>query len=195
MTAVMSPAAASRQPALMSKAPTLDGHSDPFRWFLADHGRVLARLGQLEARLEAGEPVAAIGLEEFVAYLRHQFSTHMSAEENQLYPALADAFPESRPVLEPLLAEHAELRDMLASLASATEEPRSDGRDERVFVVMRDLIDLLRLHIRKEERAVFDVSRRVLSPDELDSLAIRIQPILESLPAPIGASHTKGTSQ
>ena len=37
-----------------------------------------------------------------------------------------------------------------------------------------DLIDLLRLHIHREESAVFDVASRVLSDDEAGELAQRL---------------------
>lgn len=147
--------------------------SDPFLAFRHDHAAVLERLERLERGAAASAGAAAEGaLRELVAYLERQFATHMAAEDHVLYPALRAAFPEARGTLEPLLADHAELRHLRAALARLLEGERTAARDEQVAVLARDLADLLRLHIRREESVVLDVAARVLDHDELSAMAI-----------------------
>ena len=104
----------------------------------------------------------------------------MAAEERVLYPAVGAAFPPGRLTLEALGNDHVELRLMLATLCRALDAPRCPGRDEQLQVVLRDFVDLLRLHIQREESAVFEVASRVLSNTEAEDLTNRIAPLLES---------------
>lgn len=150
-----------------------------FQRFRNDHRRVLARLDEIERVLRHGRAgrlgrraeVAVLGL---VTLLAAQFATHMRAEEEVLYPALEQSFPESAPSLGPLRSDHRELRGMLESLDRLLAQAASPARDEQVSVQVRDFVDLLRIHIHKEEAAVFRVAARVLTPQDLQQLAERI---------------------
>lgn len=140
-----------------------------------DHRRILAEIEVLEAALEAsdtGELNHVLG--ESVELLERQFKTHMTAEDDLIYPALAESLPEAELTLEPLRLEHAELRSMLAGLVWALGEPVSAERDEQILVQIRDLVDLLRIHIRKEEALVFRVAEQSLAPRDLQTLATRV---------------------
>lgn len=146
---------------------------DPFETLRTDHRGVLDRVARLEADLAAG-PVSfdEAPLRALVAHLQRQFSTHMAAEDSVLYPALRRAFPEVGGTIDPLLADHAELRAMLAALDRLLARPRDRARDEQLIVLARDLSDLLRLHIHREESIVLDVASRVLSRAEIATMAI-----------------------
>lgn len=145
----------------------------------ADHRAVLERLSGLET---AAERIAAVDADpgdesrvrEFVAHLEAQFATHMRAEDELLYPALTTALPDTRASLAPLVAEHAELRAMLAALAATLDEPAGPTRNEQLAVQARDLADLLRIHIRKEEAIVFTVAERLLPAGERRALNARL---------------------
>ncbi len=173
--------------------------ANAFRPFLDDHRRVLERLAALEpviARQGRTGRLSRRGessLRELVTALFHQFSTHMSAEENVLYPALAEAFPAARQSLRPLQREHAELRTMLLRLDALLGNPATDSRDEQVAVQARDLIDLLTIHIRKEEHSVLDVARRVLTPGEISALGRRIAVYRGASPGRRTRTNPKGT--
>jgi hemerythrin-like domain-containing protein len=146
----------------------------PFR---EDHRHVLSRLQALEHAIGSGGSLSPATEQEVlsvVALLGRQFDSHVTAEDRVLYPALVEAFPEAAQALEPLQAEHAEMRSMLARLAALLAQPRAGQRDEQIVVMARDLVDLLRIHIRKEEQSVFNVAARVLTESELASLARRI---------------------
>ncbi len=111
-------------------------------------------------------------------YLTGAFAAHVAAEDDVLYPALASQLPELALTLEPLRADHAELKDMSRNLLELLALPRSALRHEQLMVLGRDLSDLLRLHIRKEERSVLDWSERALPV--ADKLALRLR-IAQSL--------------
>lgn len=144
-----------------------------------DHRNVLERIRILDTaaavipRGAAGEWPGA-GVRQVLALLSRQFQTHMAAEDEVLYPALAEALPVARPSMEPLIADHGALRMMLADLLQELEEPASDPRNEQIGVQLRDLADLLRIHIRKEEAVVFTIAERALNPREVEALAARM---------------------
>lgn len=168
---------------------------DPFARFRQDHALVLARIDDLEQQwLLPASPRHDAALRAPLALLEHQFATHMAAEDGVLYPAIQGAFPTGRATLEALRADHAELRLMLETLLQGVGAPASAARDEQLQVVLRDFVDLLRLHIHREESAVFDVASRVLSITEAAALALRIAPTAQSnLPGAAGPGSPKGT--
>jgi len=145
---------------------------DPFLAFRRDHARVLGVLATLETNvLGGGGSFDEQPLRDLVALLERQFATHMAAEDAVLYPALRRSFPEVGGTIDPLLADHAELRATLAALGELLAHSPGDARDEQLVVLARDFTDLLRLHIRKEESLVLDVASRVLSRAELAAMA------------------------
>jgi hemerythrin-like domain-containing protein len=150
-----------------------------------DHRSVLEHVARLErgalaktrtARARSGEHDRE--LRALIAMLERQFATHMAAEDQVLYPQLTQVLPQCEAAVAPLRAEHDELRAMLHRLAKTLREPPGPTRDEQIAVQARDLIDLLRLHIRKEESIVLSVAERVLTPLEIDALEARIRTIV-----------------
>jgi hemerythrin-like domain-containing protein len=144
-----------------------------------DHRNVLERIQVLDSAAAAVTRDAASDwpgpeTRQVLGHLARQFQTHMAAEDEVLYPALAEALPVARPSMEPLIADHGALRMMLADLQQELDEPASDARNELIGVQLRDLADLLRIHIRKEEAVVFTIAERALSPKEMEALAARI---------------------
>jgi hemerythrin-like domain-containing protein len=91
-------------------------------------------------------------LDEFRTFFREQSEPHFAAEERLLVPELPAALAER------LLAEHRELRERVAALATATAED------------LRALGELLTAHVRFEEREVFPHLERSLSQDRLSEI-------------------------
>jgi hemerythrin-like domain-containing protein len=155
-------------------------HRDVFRQLRADHRHVLAELPQLEreagiaARRTKATPAGGEALPRILEKLARQFDTHMAAEEDVLFPLLAQALPETLTRIEPLSLEHQDLRGLLESLTHWMQAPASAERDEQIAVQTRDFVDLLRIHVRKEEVVVFRVAERVLGPEQLEEVAARL---------------------
>jgi hemerythrin-like domain-containing protein len=152
----------------------------PFARFRAEHAAVRERLGALETWLDAPDTASAASpVPGLVAHLGRQFATHMAAEDAVLFPALALAFPAGRGALAELAADHVELRSTLAVIAELAAATPGTHDDERLRVELRDFIDLLRLHIHREEVAVFDVAARAVAPAELSMLTHRLTAFLD----------------
>jgi hemerythrin-like domain-containing protein len=144
-----------------------------------DHGRVLGAVESLERLLPADGPAGLPPgpvLDGLVRLLEAQFGTHMAAEEEVLFPTLLVLVPETRASVAPLSAEHQDLRGMLDALSALLEAPTRPERDEQIVVQVRDLADLLRIHIRKEETAVFRLAERVLRPEDFQAIGARLEP-------------------
>ncbi len=164
-----------------------------------DHRSVLEHVSRLEqGALAPGRKVREPARERdrellaLVAMLDRQFATHMAAEDLVLFPELERVLPQGQAAVEPLRAEHEDLREMLRRLEKTLRKPARAARDEQIAVQVRDLIDLLRIHIRKEESIVLNVAERVLTPREIDALDARIRLIARSGAAPSAPSGIQG---
>jgi hemerythrin-like domain-containing protein len=168
----------------MERSPRTSAIGDPFARFRREHRGVLGRLDRLEQAVLARRPDRAGEelLRAAVVHLERQFATHMAAEDQVLFPAVGASFPEARETLAPLALEHTELRSMLAALQRTLDRPRGHARSEQLVVQTRDLVDLLRIHIEKEEAVVFALAERVLRPRGVRALAQRLRPF--TLPGP-----------
>lgn len=162
----------------MKRTPTTQPAINPFARFRREHRSVLGRLDRLESAVLTRRPTRASEalLREAVAHFEDQFGTHMAAEDAVLFPAVGANLPEARETLAPLANEHVALRSMLATLQQTLERPHGRARDEQLVVQTRDLVDLLRIHIEKEEAVVFALAERVLRPRDLRELAQHIRP-------------------
>jgi hemerythrin-like domain-containing protein len=107
-------------------------------------------------------------------YLAGPFASHLAVEEGVVFPTLIEHLPELALTLEPLPEEHALIREMSEGLGERLVRPGAPHRDEQLVVLGRDLADLVRLHIRKEERTVLDWSERVLPESVQFELGHRI---------------------
>lgn len=176
--------------------PSSTDRRDAFGAFRREHAGMLAVLDELERGLrDRTGAFGESGARESIARVLAPFAEHMAAEDDVLYPAVRTAFPAGRPTLESLHADHTELRLMLGSITAGLAAAPSAGRDEQLRVVLRDFIDLLRLHIHREESVVFDVASRVLTNPEAEELARRVgSPSPRNLPGAEGPGSTKGTA-
>ena len=170
--------------------------TSPFAGFRSDHLRVLGHLDLLESDVlddRAFGSKAAATLRPIVAILGRQFATHMTAEDALLYPWLAETLPESRVSIAELSDDHVELRSLLSGIATAMTQPPARRRNEQIRVQLRDFVDLLRLHIRREETAVFEVADRILRPAEARELSQRLDhfvAVVSPSPTVSGRAHT-----
>jgi hemerythrin-like domain-containing protein len=168
-----------------------------FRAMRRDHEGVLARVGALERSLarRGGALARQRALAALVELLDAEFASHMAAEDTVLYPALLAALPAASGSIEPLFAEHAELRQILRRLEATVREPATADRDEQIRIQIRDLADLLRLHIRKEESLLFRFGPHLLTPNEIARVASMLSGRAPSRPSRPPRTRSKGVSR
>jgi len=159
---------------------------DTFRHLREDHERVLSELSVLSELARAGShnPRQIDELRGVVVLLERECTAHMRAEEEALFPVVASHMSEAQKSIAPLTSEHEEIKDMLATLAGVLAGPESRERDEQIAVQARDLVDLFRIHVRKEESLVFRMAEHVLPEATLQHLAERLL---------VHAPHRKGS--
>jgi hemerythrin-like domain-containing protein len=120
------------------------------------HQEVLAQLAEAETRLEAGD------LSAFAAYLEGDVVLHFSIEEGALFPVMERYLSVDQGPLAVMHAEHASFRELLRHLGAGVRA--ADRNQQRICA--RDLIELLRAHIAKEDQVLFPMASRILTADE-----------------------------
>ncbi len=136
-----------------------------------EHEGIMQMLLILEAvagRLEREEPVPAGDLEAIVEFLAvFADRCHHGKEEKHLFPALKKAGlpPEGHPV-EILLAEHRKGRELIAAMKQGLARIKSgDAEGGRAFAEAASrYMDLLELHIEKENSVLFPLAETRLDP-------------------------------
>jgi hemerythrin-like domain-containing protein len=91
-------------------------------------------------------------------------AAHMRWEEEHLHPRLAASLPEVAPVLGDLRADHDEIRGLLEALTLRPCVRPGAAEEEQSRVLGRDLADLVRLHVEREERVAGPMAVRILAP-------------------------------
>jgi hemerythrin-like domain-containing protein len=137
------------------------------------HGLALALRCRKQA-LGRIRPVGIQGLRERVKEVEKFFSEnlkpHFRAEEEVLFPLMRSLVPESRPLIEELLTEHALLRERVAEL------DKTEALGRRLF----DFGDIIERHIRREERELFPLFEKHVSGTEAEKVEKEIEKILGS---------------
>jgi hemerythrin-like domain-containing protein len=100
-----------------------------------------------------------------------QIARHFSVEEQEVFP-VAMHYIELHPLIEELLADHAILRALFS---------RADAHQLN-FEELEMLVERLALHIRREERGLFEEMQRVMSTEELASLGVTLTNVLADAP-------------
>jgi len=131
------------------------------------HQHALALCVRLDRALRAGE----VDLEAWQAEIQQQFKSeigvHFAAEEEILFPAVAN-FTDLRALIQELLADHALLRDYSAGAAVGDLNLQS----------LADFGEKLAQHIRKEERQLFERLQRLLPPQEMAAMGVSLESAL-----------------
>jgi len=131
------------------------------------HQHVLALCVGVDRAIQAGEVDLEAWQREIQQIFEQEIAVHFAAEEKELFPAAA-RFPQVKPLVEELVAEHAALRDFFARAAGRA----LDGAGLQTFV------EKLAVHIRKEERQLFEEMQRLMSPQELAALGTALEKAL-----------------
>ena len=116
-----------------------------------EHARLGVVLDRADGILRRRANARAAALE-----LAARLGAHLSGEAEA--ESLLGAGPGTSAAIGALRGEHQELRTMLAALVRAIDEAAASRRDEQVAVQLRDLVDLVRIHLRKEQILVLAAS-------------------------------------
>ena len=119
------------------------------------HQHALALCVRLDRALQAGEVDGEAWSGEIRQIFALEVATHFAAEEQVVFPAAAE-FPNLHPLVDELLAEHVNLRNLFTRAITATLDVNS----------LRSFVDQLSSHIRKEERQLFEGLQQVMTPAE-----------------------------
>lgn len=123
-----------------------------------EHDEVVQLISHVRDAHHAGDTAR---MAELARRIGDVLEPHTEVEEHGLFPALADDFPEQLAALE---QEHRQVESVLAEAAAGT--PRDTTWPERLIGVL----DLLRLHILKEQDGVFPAALAALSTEQWEAV-------------------------
>lgn len=126
------------------------------RDYIAEHDQVLDLGGRAVRALGHGEVDEATAL---VVRMREELRTHWQGEENGIFAVMADQDEMYADYVAPLIREHRELEEFLATIDLGSEEHRS-----RLTHEMEDLAE----HITREEDGLFPATLVSLAGPEWD---------------------------
>ena len=123
------------------------------------HQHTLALCVRIDRAMQAGDQDLNTWQVELGREFDREIAQHFSAEEQQVFP-LAARYAELQELVEDLVADHVVLRSFF-SRAKALSLSASD---------LEAFVEILAIHIRKEERDLFEGLQRVMSSAELQEL-------------------------
>ena len=132
------------------------------------HHNALALCVRLERALQAATVDLGAWQLEVHQHYANEVQFHFAAEEKVLFPA-AQRFPELAALVEELSAEHERLRNYFLN----AEQGTMNHGELEMFA------KLLSVHIRKEERQLFESMQKRMRQEELKSLGAELARALE----------------
>lgn len=127
---------------------------DAVELLTVDHAAVEQMFRQIET-LPAGDP-----RDRLVEGVARELSVHAAIEEQILYPAMRDAFPDGDTLVQEAIDQHQRVKDTLAAIERA-DAPAA--RDPLVDQLMGDV----RHHVDEEESELFPKLKASFGSDEL----------------------------
>lgn len=163
---------------MKTEPPRTSDDLDPFARLHNTHTRIEERLAELSGAAadlgDGGKRYAAQQtVRDVVGFLARAGRKHVDDEEQTLFPRLR-AEASLQPLLVALEAEHGAhnaLEQALRSLVDGWGDEGPDAAGERQVVVLaRQLSDVYRAHIKREEDELFPAARAVLAPQVLAAM-------------------------
>jgi hemerythrin-like domain-containing protein len=135
------------------------------------HQHVLALCVRLDRAIHAGEVDLECWQAEIQQHFESEVSVHFSAEEKVLFPA-ASQIAELQSIIDQLRAEH----DGLRKLFSRAKQRQLD------LTSLTEFVEKLALHIRKEERELFEGMQSAMTAEQLSQLGMELSNALREAP-------------
>jgi hemerythrin-like domain-containing protein len=133
------------------------------------HQHALALCVRLDRALQTGEIDLQAWQSEIQLQFESEIEVHFAAEEKELFPA-AEKFPQLQHLVSELLVDHAELRNCFSRAVSRSLDRQS----------LASFGEKLVMHIRKEERQLFEGMQRVMSSQELAAVGSALDEALKN---------------
>ena len=139
-----------------------------------EHKIVLARLMAFETALDAFD------LEQIHATIRffdEQVVLHRRKEEEVLFPAMKKHLGTEDGPIQCMLAEHQDEQEKIRKIRSLLEGNPGPTSRSAIVKAGRYILDLLRIHIVKEDNIVFPLAESVLTDEEKKEVLARMKAI------------------
>jgi hemerythrin-like domain-containing protein len=156
---------------------------DPLDKLAADHRSALQVLQDIKQTSESlvtsefAEQTFARFIEA-VDFIDGEVRTHNMQEEEFLFPELEKTLPAQGP-MHVMRAEHHQLYTSYAGLQELISAVRQSKDDQAKRIELAEkakvLVNLLTNHIYKEDNILFPMARRMLTPEQLERIALGIQ--------------------
>jgi len=157
-----------------------------------DHHHALVEARRLGRAAEGMDTERCEAAADFIRFFSTETVRHFREEEEQLFPALVGQEDAAEPLLVQALLEHQRIHALVGRLEHALAADKVDA------ATMRELAELLEVHVRLEERQLFPLIEQVVSPDVLSELDLEAahakpnSPVVDLL-APDGNGPLWGT--
>jgi hemerythrin-like domain-containing protein len=133
--------------------------------------RALDVLDQMAARVEQDQPVETRDVDAILRFLRaFADDHHQGEEESALFPELMRTSAAAQPAVRQLLFEH----DRERSLVGGLEDSLCTKKGMEFSKFAGRLADLLRNHIQKEDKILFDIVERSLTTEQDERVAAEL---------------------
>ncbi|MFQ5542845.1 MAG: hemerythrin domain-containing protein [Nitrospiria bacterium] len=179
-------------------SPSKRGYSDPIQVLKGEHHVTLARLEMIERTLQYLQtlpPNSApdragleqVRLKEWVVGLEKSLELHFKKEEESLFPVLSQYIGREQGPIEVMLREHTTIRRVFhAWKVYVCELQLERGMERRTSlkeVTTRgyEVIQLLRLHISKENQILFEICEVSLTLEEKQRVSEAMREVKISL--------------
>jgi hemerythrin-like domain-containing protein len=136
------------------------------------HQHALALCVRLDRALQADEIETEAWQAEIAQLFEQEVSLHFQAEEKILFPVAAK-YEELNALVEELCREHGTLREMFGAASRQILDRESLGEFGMA----------LAMHIRKEERQLFEGMQKALSAEQLTRVGAKLRRELEPAPS------------
>jgi hemerythrin superfamily protein len=148
---------------------------DPIAMLEQDHRKVESLFSQWQQSKDAS----------VAQQICMELTVHATVEEQSIYPVLAQDVPEGEQLEEEAEQEHAEAKQLIATIEQAGfEGPQVDE-------AMETLISAVTHHVEEEESEIFPKMQRSLDKDVLDTLGAEVDRLKRETMDQVAATSSK----
>jgi hemerythrin-like domain-containing protein len=130
-----------------------------------DHHHALVQASALIAASDAEEPARVEAARAFLDFYRRVTLLHFHEEEEVLFPSLLESVDSIPQALISVLVDHVRIHGMVTRLKTAVEQGDVGSNQ------LTELGELLRAHIRVEERELFPLIERSVPEEALRDIS------------------------